>query len=114
MYHIIKGWYKNMQVRTSKKMTAFLKKNLKGCSVTLSHVKLNQDCFRVYVDFSLLDHISDYDYETETFSVIRVSYPAECFAMCKYLTTRDLNRIFMRSDKTAAGFIEAIKDEILI
>lgn len=103
-----------MKVKVTKTMTKFLQQQLKSEKLLITHEKLNQNYYRVYVDYNLIDHIDDYNYDTQLFSVIRINYPAECYALCRYLTTRDLNRIFIRSDRSAAGFIAAVKDEILI
>ena len=96
-----------MQVKPTHKMVSFLKKILDGCTVDL--VELSPEQFKWYVDYNEFDHESDFNWETRTFKVIRVSYPDEYYACPKYLTTKDLQFCLKHSNKTLDSFLNEVK-----
>ena len=101
-----------MRVMVSVPMVKFIKKALPEYAVSLE--KYSMDQYRAYVDYDVLSNETDWNYETSRFKVIRIGYPANYYAMPRYLTTRELNKIFSRSDKTADGFISEIRAAIEI
>lgn len=50
----------------------------------------------------------DYDPKSGLYRVIEVRYPAEYYALPKYITTRDLVKAFRDSDRTYDGFMKAV------
>lgn len=101
-----------MKVKVSYPMTKLLNDQISG--VIFSLEKYTGELYERFVDFDLFAHTADYDSKKGVFKVIKVNYPADCFAMPGYLTTKDLNRIFSNSDHTMTGFIKAVKDQIEI
>ena len=96
-----------MKVKVTYPMLKLLKNALPDYSVSL--VKMPIDLYRAMVDFDEYSNYKDYSYKTEKFSVIRIDYPAEYYAMPQYLTTNILSKIFRSSDHTMNGFIDAVK-----
>lgn len=96
-----------MKIKPTHKMVSFLKKVLDGCKVNL--VELNPEQFKWCVDYNEFDHESDFDWETRTFKVIRVTYPDEYYACPKYLTTKDLQFCLKQSNKTLDSFLNEVK-----
>ena len=92
-----------MKVQVTKAMATFLNKNIQQYTFSVAKVHT----------WYYSDPI-DYDNKSGMTKVIRVSYPAEYYAMPKELSTTDLAKIFMRSDRTADGFIQAVMREIEI
>lgn len=107
-----------MKIKTTKTLANFLSEKLKEHETTknykLTHEKLTNLAFGFCVDFDTWKHTRDYDFATETFNVFKITYPHEYYANDLYLTTKDLNRIFDKSDKTANGFINAFINYIEI
>jgi hypothetical protein len=52
------------------------------------------------------------DYFVGTNTYIKVIYPYDYYALPNYLSTRDLTKIYNRSDKTYDGFMKAVLEEI--
>ena len=101
-----------MKVKATKAMTKYLNDHIENITFTLE--KLTEAAYRMQVDIDTYLNEIDYSIKTGLFSVIKVSYPGEYYAMPRYLTTKDLNRIFARSDHTAEGFIKAVLSDIEI
>ena len=97
-----------MKVKVSNPMLKVFKAALSNCSVTLE--KMLPEQYEISVDYDLFKHEVDYSTRTGKFSVLRIAYPPEYYAIPKYITTRDLHQIYQASDKTYTGYIEAIKD----
>lgn len=81
--------------------------------VKLTHAQLtwfvNYDYF--YDNSRYLD--TDYDWKTDTYSVLVVIYPDNYYACDKYLSTQDLVDIYNKAqDKTLTGFCKAFFDEV--
>ena len=102
-----------MKIKASKTMTKELKKYLpEGYNMTLE--KMSESQFAWHVDIDTYKHETDYNITDNTFSVIKVVYPHEFYAMPKYITTKDLNNIFKSCDKTWDGFVNSFLNEIAI
>lgn len=100
-----------MRVQATKTMAKEIKKQT-GFSATLE--KFTPERYEAIVDYDLLANEEDFNWENRLFSAICIDYPPECYAFPRYLSTRDLRRIFKDSDKTFGGFFEAVKKAIEI
>lgn len=76
--------------------------------------KYTPDNYRLFVDTDIFYNMPDYSGKTGLFKALKVSYPADYYAMPCYLTTRILNKIFLSSDRTQDGFIKAVNDYVMI
>ena len=101
-----------MIVKVSNPMTQFIREALNGIADNVRIVKLSADEYGRIVDYDLIRHTDDWN--GQTFKAIRVSYPAECYAMPVYITTRDLVTTFHESDGSAAGFTRKIQSQYAI
>ena len=100
-----------MQVRVTKKMANEITKRT-GYSASV--VKFTYPEYQQYVTLYPEYEDSDYDIETELFSAIRILYPEEDYACPKYLTSRDLNRMYYLSTGAIDDFFRVVKKEIEI
>lgn len=106
-----------MYIKISKVMVKELKKNIKAAAYCVDSVVYREMSPREYeslVDSDLCSNEIDYNINTGRFKVLCVIYKGDCYCMNKYLTTRDLNRLFNDSDKTAEGFFNEVNNEIMI
>ena len=101
-----------MKVKATAVMNKFLSESIPEYKFVLE--KMPIDTYRAMVDINFLWHTDDWNAKTNLMQVIRVVYPADFYAVDNFLTTADLRKIFSDSDKTAAGFIKAVKSEIEI
>lgn len=103
-----------MQVKATAKFTNFINNLFKaagnGYRATLD--KLTPEEYERIVDYNAIFHENDYNYKTNTFQAIRITYPADLYAIDKYITTNELIKIFRRSDHTATDFFKKLMDEI--
>ena len=91
-----------MKVKATKTMVKELKKHLpEGYNITLE--KMSERQFALYVDINTYNHEHDYNINDGKFSVIKIIYPYEYYAMPKYITTKDLSKIFKTCNKTWEG-----------
>lgn len=93
-------------------LRSHIQESFPGYSITIE--KFNPDTYARYVDADIYRNEVDYSPKTGKFSVLRVQYPDEYYAMPSYITTRDLARLFSSSDKTWNGFLRQIDREIEI
>lgn len=106
-----------MIVKASKKMASEIKKALKsdknftGYTVDFQNLSANQFAYLVG---SCLDNERDYNINSNTFNTICITYPYNYYANKKYLTSKDLLRVFKTCDKTFNGFINDLKSYIEI
>lgn len=103
-----------MKVMVSKTMAKFIAKELKPEKISVDYMEISQDDFRFCVDSCYMDHLADWDFDKQVFKVIRLVYPPECYAMPQFITTKALDHFFKKSDRTAAGFVQVMKDYVLI
>lgn len=105
-----------MKVKVSKTMAAAIRKALKedltGYRICYTEVDLN--AYTRSVDYCLWSHEEDYDAEHAVMKVIRIEYPAEYYAMPRYLTTKDLRNIAGRADGDYTRFMNGVKNAIEI
>ena len=83
-----------MKIKTSKTLANILNKNIKD--FTIKQANLNIENFKNFVDFDILEHENDYNYNNNTFSVFIVQYPNNYYACDKYITTNDLVKIYKK------------------
>ena len=105
-----------MKITTSKTFTKYLNQEAKKRNIPYRfyHEKMSERSFAWYVSMTPENHMIDFDYNEDVFKTIRVEYPADYYACDRYLTTKDLNRCFSRSDKTADSFMDELFEEIEI
>lgn len=104
-----------MLVKATKAMTDLLRKKLNlECIEMIKLCKLSESEFSWLVDYDIYNHICDYSFITEKFSVIKIIYKSENYANPTYLTTKDLLRCFDRSDKSVDSFMNAVADAVVI
>lgn len=101
-----------MLVKATKKLAKILNDNIKDYTITLETLTEKQYSF--YVDIDTFYHTNDYNIKTNKFNVIVIQYPNEFYAVNRYITTNDLNRIFNACNKTLEDFILKFKNEIEI
>lgn len=101
-----------MKVKTTKTMAKTLQQYFKDYKITQEKLTERQFIFNVSID--AYNHENDFDYITNKYNVLKVTYPNNYYACNRYLTTNDLIRAYDNSDKTFNGFIKAIKQEIEI
>ena len=104
-----------MQVKVSKVMVKFLNNNLlksKGYKAVFNEMTTDQYC--LYVNYNIMDHENDYNYNTGKMKSIKILYPDNYYAVPRFLTTNDLVKIFKNSDKTVQGFLNELWNEIEI
>ena len=98
-----------MKVKVTKTMAAAIKKSMRTMypCVTVSMQTYKPDTYSWYVG-SVWENEQDYDYTSGQFKCIRIVYPENYYAMPRYLTTRELQRIAGRCDGTLDGFMKAV------
>lgn len=107
-----------MLVKATKTMASEIKKALKndenftGFSVLFERLKERD--YAVCVDYDIYSHETDYNIDNRTFNVIRIIYPPKYYAVDRYITTKDISKIYDASDKTFNGFFNEIKEYIEI
>lgn len=104
----------NIQIKTSKRLADLLNKNNEKC--TIYQVKMTEREYNWNVDGDALWlDCADFDYNTGKYSVLAVEYPAEYYACNRYITTKDLHKIFNTcKEKTLDCFIKAFNEYIEI
>ena len=106
-----------MQVKATKKLASWLNENLKKDAKFKNYeaqlVKMTEGQYRWSVGdvWDAWDY-GDYSYTDGKCSAIVIIYPLDFYACDRYITTRELLELFNKSDKTADGFLQKIKDAI--
>lgn len=104
-----------MIVKVSKTLVNYLNKEIKN-GLRFEYREIKPELYKVCVNCmpEWVDLETDYNPKTDKMKYITVIYPPEYYALNDYISTSELLRIFKRSDKTAAGFIESVKNEYMI
>lgn len=104
-----------MIVKVSKTLVNYLNKEIKN-GLRFEYREIKPELYNVCIncDPSWIDIETDYNPKTDKMKYIAVVYPSEYYALNDYISTSDLLRIFKGSNKTAAGFIESVKNEYMI
>lgn len=101
-----------MKLKATKTMAAALNKaaSAAGAGMTFTLEKLPERTYAVMVDCDIFaaEEYGDYNYNAGLFQAIRVSYPAECYAMDNWLTTRTMRRIY-----TPGDYLEQFTSKVL-
>lgn len=101
-----------MKIMASKKMALYLQQQTRGAEFSIDYVELKPEAYSFLVDGDEWRNEVDYIWSVGRFKVLRVSYPSSYFAGCRYLTTRELTRIFDNSDGTADGFMRSFFEAV--
>lgn len=104
-----------MYVKVSKTLVNYLNKEIKN-GLRFEYREIKPELYKVCVNCmpEWVDLETDYNPKTDKMKYIAVIYPSEYYALNDYISTSDLLRIFKGSDKTAGGFIQAVKNEYMI
>lgn len=109
-----------MKVRVTKVMAKHIAKVLKENGIKVeevSVVKTSERTYALLIGTSALaaaDEYGDYDWENDTYKVIRVVYPYEYYATPRYLTTEELVRICREAHNNIDMFNQGICNAIAI
>lgn len=105
-----------MQVKTSKTLLNFIKKNIQtqdkfnGYNLELCHMdKYN---YLYYTGEQPFYNSDDYNLKLDKFNIFKVKYPQDFYCYNLYITTNDLKKIYRKSDKTVQGFLQSFYDFI--
>lgn len=98
-----------MLVKVTKKMTATLNKAEKDKQMRFEYCELPVQAYERTVTYDVFRSYDwgDFDDAKSVFRFIKVNYPAECYALPKYLTTYDLHKMF-RSGMTVDDFTSEV------
>ncbi len=106
-----------MYIRVSKAMLKEIKKNIKAAAYCVDSVvyrEMSPQEYKYSVDIYPFNHEEDYDCKKGAFKVLCVIYKDDCYAMNKYITTRDLNTCFRDCDKSYEDFFYEVNNMIMI
>lgn len=96
-----------MKVKVSKVFAAFINKAAKelGFKAEASVVTMSANAYKMNVSMDLFaaEDYGDYDWTTGEVKAIRVDYPAEYYAMPRYLTTAELTKEYRRRHVSTEG-----------
>lgn len=101
-----------MKVKVTKKMAKMLDTAAKDRNMSFDYreMKDNGDGYRFCIgDPWIAEEYGDYDYNRGVFKYIAVMYPDEYYALPNYLTTYDLNKLFMEVKHDGIVFDEFAK-----
>lgn len=106
-----------MRVQATKKMANELNKALKGTrfdgTMHFTGCCENMETYNRYVSTLWEDMEQDFDYRTGKYKYIKITYPAEYYALEGYIATADLRAIF-KNAKTWDAFSKAVFEEYAI
>lgn len=102
-----------MKLKATKTLAKELNKRIEKYNIYGE--RLTERQFTFMVDSNYFNHEGDFDYTTNTFGVIVVEYPSNYYACNKYITTRDLVKIWNNTqDKTLDGLAKAFFEYVEI
>ena len=84
-----------------------------GMPYKIIHCTMPQKMYAWHVG-SAWENETDWNATTGKMRVIKVLYPDEWYAMPRYLTTKDLQRLAYESDRTYDGFMNTVLKDIEI
>ena len=99
-----------MFVKVSNPMIKVMKKAMPTYKFNL--VLLSPDDYKLKVDYDLFRNESDFNWDQHKFKAVQIRYPDTYYALPRYVTTRDLHRIYKNSDGTIEDFITELKKDI--
>lgn len=104
-----------MKVAATKVFTKEIQKNMKSGLFpfldSVQYAELSPERYSFFVD-SPYDNMADFLPEKGKLRAISIEYKPELYAAGRYLSTKDLNRIFRYSDGTYKGFFKTLEREI--
>lgn len=105
-----------MKVQATKSMTRAINDYLKskGEKIVAVYETMSREAYKIKVDFGIWGNESDYLPASGEMRAIKIVYPSECCAMPQYLTSRELVKIFRKSDETFDGFMDGVLNAISI
>lgn len=106
-----------MKIQVSKVFANFINKTAKemGFEAHAEVVALRSSAYTFATGTDRWDGDCDYDWESDTYRVIEVSYPYEFYATRRFLTTYELVKEFRsRGVKTTEGLKDMLKDMLEI
>lgn len=105
-----------MKVKATAAMAKAIRENCNSAGLySVECVKLSAESYRWNVSCNTCFYGyegNDYDTKTGKYKAIRIEYPAEYFAMPRYLSTYDLHRVYKHSDGSFEGFFKALEEEV--
>lgn len=111
-----------MKIASTKTMATLLNKIAKEMGTSDRHfryITVSQDVYQRYIDIDIYnaEDYGDYNWQTGKIRAIEVEYPSEYYACNRYLTTKELNRVFKwykSSIKNADDFAKKVIEEMEI
>lgn len=106
-----------MKVKVTKTMVSVIKNMKKEGLLKIEDAQIVEYTPQEYqfkVSLDLWHNESDYDPSTGKFKAIKITYPAEFYAMPTYLTTRIMVKEIKRHAQTFDGLKECLKQLITI
>lgn len=105
-----------MNVQVSKAMTNEINNYFKnnGIPYKAQYETMTPAAFGWNVDINTEQHEADFLPASGKMRAIKILYPEDFYACPRYVTTRELLRVFRKSNKTLAGFLGNLCDEIAI
>ena len=101
-----------MKLKCTKVMAKLLNEKIKDYEITLE--KMTERQFAFLVDLDSFNHEIDFDCATNKFNVLCVNYPQDYYANNRYITTKELIKIYNQSNKTLDGFIQSFFEYVEI
>lgn len=105
-----------MKVQATTTMTKELNKYFKANNIPFNAVyeSMSENAYKWYVSTDIWDNEADYIPQSGKMRAIKIYYPDNYYATPRYLTSRDLVRVFRKSDKTFNGFMKDLYDDIAV
>lgn len=111
-----------MKIASTKTMATLLNKIAKEMGITDRHfryITTSREVYARYIDMDYFEaeNYGDYNWQTGKFRAIEVEYPDEYYACNRYLTSKELNRIFKWNKariKNADDFAKEVIEEVAI
>lgn len=105
-----------MNVQVSKTMTNEINNYFKtnGIPYAAIYETMTPAAYGWNVDIYAEQHEDDFLPASGKMRAIKILYPGELYACPRYITSRELSQVFRKSNKTLAGFMRDLYDEIAI
>ena len=103
-----------MQVKATKAMTAAINKCSGKGEFKAHYVTLTPAQYSIIVGDPFRNEMHDFNPATGKMCAIMIEYPPEEYAPERYVTSRDLIRIFHDSDRTIQGFFDQVYQALRI
>ena len=101
-----------MKVIVSKVMAKAIQNEIKAGNFpgieSAQYIEMTRHDYYFSISLDVWQHEIDYDWKKGMMKVIEITYPADYFAMPRYITTTELSQAFSESDKSYNGFFKAL------